>query len=913
MTSFVVIPDPLTVGLLSARADASVRLQGREEMRFIGQELAVARSTGGLATVVNAFGNPGTLAPAEETTLLFEVTFSPALEVDEELRVQLIVVVSDESGAHTPSARSDEKQLRVVDRRATSSCVGPCPWYAPGGMEPAPADVRLTTGSAGGSISRTRGSSSSPSLAVGAGGVPIVAYEEDHLGSGTDIVVRSLQGDRWRSLGGGDLVSPLFASSNSCDAPSLAVTPAGTFPTVAWRQDRGNNPATIMLMQWDGAAWVGLGESGNWDGLGTGSEPAFAPAVAVDAAGLPFVAYEQEVSGVGEIHVKTWNGGGWVELGGSATGGGVSNEPAASSDSAAVVLDSAGLPIVAWCQRDRHIYLRRWTGAAWVELGGSASGGGLSGGLADSRSPALAFDGTAPIVAYVLNGEIVVRRFDGANWIGLAGSDAAGGISATASNSQAPAIAVDSLGRPWVAWQEEHTQVWGDIYLRFFDGSAWRELGGSASGGGLSNTGGQSLAPALALVGDEPVVVWEDDTANDWEIYGRHWDGVSWVEWGTTTTGASVSASPGRCTDTRIIADHNGQMAVAWIDSSAGNFDVYVRRLEGEQWNELGASASGGGVSGLASNDVWPSMAFAPNGELGIAWYAGWGTNRSHARFWNESEWYDLDESGVTNLVPDGSDSAYASLAFTRGSRPVVAWRRVGTPNTVCAAVYDGATWVGLGGSATGGCLSGGLRQAWAPVVAVDSQDRIVVVWEHEPPGRSIDIYAARWDGAVWQALGGSWSEGGISTTGGASTQPRLVIDQDDRPVVVWRDETVTPNAIYLRRFDNVGWLELAGSATGSGISQPDTISAQPAVALDQLGHPVVVWSGDYLGGTEVYLRRFDGVEWRELDGSATAGGVSNSEAASVHPGVAVGERGICVVWSEGLGSTSQVLVRCHP
>src|SRR5690606_30141275 len=109
------------------------------------------------------------------------------------------------------------------------------------------------------------------------------------------------------------------------------------------------------------------------------------PSLAISAEG-PIIAWHDDSSGDWEIYVRRWNGAAWIEMGaGSASGGGISEDEEGSwSPSLAVSPDG---PIVAWYNgygSGSEIYVRRWDGAAWVEMGaGSASGGGVSnnGGL----------------------------------------------------------------------------------------------------------------------------------------------------------------------------------------------------------------------------------------------------------------------------------------------------------------------------------------------------------------------------------------------------------------------------------------------------------------------------------------------------------------------------------------------------
>jgi hypothetical protein len=171
-----------------------------------------------------------------------------------------------------------------------------------------------------------------------------------------------------------------------------------------------------------------------------------------------------------------------VEIGtSSASGGGISDNTANSGFRPFLVLGSDGNPIVAWCDDsdpdgDPDIYIRRWNGTGWVEIGtGSASGSGISGSI-------------MPIASYT------------------------------------PALALGSDGNPIVAWEENVAN--SEIYVKRWDGSFWFEIGtGSASGRGISDNDGYSNAPSIILGSDgNPIVAWQDGTSGDTEIYVKKWE-----------------------------------------------------------------------------------------------------------------------------------------------------------------------------------------------------------------------------------------------------------------------------------------------------------------------------------------------------------------------------------------------------
>ena len=103
-------------------------------------------------------------------------------------------------------------------------------------------------------------------------------------------------------------------------------------------------------------------------------------------------------------YLKTLGSSGWAELGGSAEGGGISNTPGAST-LPSVAVTPTGEPVVAWLEDlggNTEVYLKTFDAEnmAWLELDGSAEGGGISRTDAPSYDPRLAIGGDRACVSW---------------------------------------------------------------------------------------------------------------------------------------------------------------------------------------------------------------------------------------------------------------------------------------------------------------------------------------------------------------------------------------------------------------------------------------------------------------------------------------------------------------------------------
>lgn len=388
--------------------------------------------------------------------------------------------------------------------------------------------------------------------------------------------------------------------------------------------------------------WEELGHSTNGIGLNRTGGPTFRPSLCMDNSGRPVVSWRDDSSGKAAIYLRRWNGESWVEVGGSASGGGVSGTPGIPREPS-VAIGPDDHPVVSWMEEmggESEIYLRKWDGKSWVELEDSAAGGGLSRAGGEAAHPALALDPSGfPVVAWygipklgslpLGRHRVYLKRWDGQRWRELGGSASGGGISKSPGEAYMPSLSLDHLGNPTVVWHDNSSGNF-EIYLRQWDGKMWNELGGSASGGGVSNNHGNSWTPKgqvrclqLDRKGN-PIVAWYDDTPGNKEIYLRAWNGQAWMEMGGSASGGGISNTPTESYHPSLALTRSGQLAVAWQEQIVGeSWKIFLRYWDGQAWSALGDSATTGGVSSPSTYAVDPVLAFDREGRPVVAWSDG--------------------------------------------------------------------------------------------------------------------------------------------------------------------------------------------------------------------------------------------------------------------------------------------------
>ncbi|MFH1862865.1 MAG: T9SS type A sorting domain-containing protein [bacterium] len=89
------------------------------------------------------------------------------------------------------------------------------------------------------------------------------------------------------------------------------------------------------------------------------------------------------------------------------------------------------------------------------------------------------------------------------------------------------------------------------------------------------------------------------------------------------------------------------------------------------------------------------------------------------------------------------------------------------------------------------------------------------------------------------------------------SSAPKITVDSQGKPHVVWVHNTLTYPEIYYTTFSDTGW------STPLNISQTLTLASySPDIVVDSQDHLHVVWAEGLYGGMDIVHREFDGVQW---------------------------------------------------
>jgi hypothetical protein len=212
-------------------------------------------------------------------------------------------------------------------------------------------------------------------VSIGPDGRPVVAWLE-----GTGIYVRRLGPAGWESPWGATPVNPSAVSPSN-----LTISWMGQDPVVTWANSSGD------VLRWTGTGWHGLNL---WPDVGgvlkadaTGLHPFD---LRIDSSGTPAAAV-----------VRQWNEHNYSTCSTVSMSCPLNVTTTLAASEPALAMDPDGNPVAAWLEGNA-VYVKRWTGGRWVQLGGNLHTGCPSGVVTVPYRPRIAV-GTGGVVAVLWN------------------------------------------------------------------------------------------------------------------------------------------------------------------------------------------------------------------------------------------------------------------------------------------------------------------------------------------------------------------------------------------------------------------------------------------------------------------------------------------------------------------------------
>jgi len=339
------------------------------------------------------------------------------------------------------------------------------------------------------------------------------------------------------------------------------------------------------------------------------------------------------------------------------------------------------------------------------------------------------------------------------------------------------------------------------------------------------------------------------------------------------TTPVNISNTYGRSEYPSMCQDRRGWIHVVWMDNTPSNYDIYYTYYNGTSWSDTL------NISNDPNTCISPDVAVDTINNVHVVW-----ADFSNGRI----KWSMYDGNSWSTPISISNDVPYACEGPELDVNPVsnyihCVWHDLGSASTdeeMWHKYYDGNNW-----SSAENVSDDGVTSAWADI-AVDLLGRVHCVWMDYDSGvmDSIEIYYSRFDSVSWI------SPVNVSKTVGGSVDPRIAIDRDNSPRIVW-EERKGDYKVYYDYFDGIDWVNPVLVDTDASFT--------PDLSIDKDNRVHIVWK--YKNGINDIFYTVYNDAIREFPPE----NASNTDSISLGPSVITDSEYVHLVWGEAYGSSS--------
>ncbi|RKG98854.1 Ig-like domain-containing protein [Corallococcus carmarthensis] len=366
----------------------------------------------------------------------------------------------------------------------------------------------------------------------------------------------------WLPLGG---AISAVAGKTSAESAVLRMDQTAQ-PVITWSESDGTSK-NIHVARWTGTSWDLLG--GGLSGLAGVGTDATEPTLLIDSLNRPVVAWRESANSGGspQIFVRRWSGTGWESL---PTISALAGDWGISAPSLAANLNGQ-LHIYALNSNEGIAeighYLLPAGGTSWMR---TAIPRPSQAPRVYSFSTATALGST--FISYSIRD---TSTYDEGVFIGISENDSSPmGGQLLGRSSSSPSTAVDSNGRPWVAWTESSSTPSPDGRIQWarWEGTNWT----SPQTLDTSSTG--NTQPALAMsTGTSYILAWSGIIGAERNIFVSRWVAGGWQPIAQPLNALTSTGTP--ASKPSVTMDSNGRPLIAWLEEDANAADIYIRRL----------------------------------------------------------------------------------------------------------------------------------------------------------------------------------------------------------------------------------------------------------------------------------------------------------------------------------------------
>jgi len=338
------------------------------------------------------------------------------------------------------------------------------------------------------------------------------------------------------------------------------------------------------------------------------------------------------------------------------------------------------------------------------------------------------------------------------------------------------------------------------------------------------------------------------------------------------TTPVNISNTTGHSNYAALAVDRYGHIHVVWTDDTSGNNEILYCFFDGESWH------TPVNISNDSTGSWNPKLACDTLGNPHVVW-VDWGVEEGKGVpfycHYDGVAW--STPISLSEILPHCSSLGGIDIDIDVSNDVHIVWSDNSIGNfEVYHSVYNGTSW-----STPTNISDNKWDSSWSRMV-IDSSGHPNVVWKNYADWGnpdSVEVFYSKYKGGSWSA------PINISHLTGQSCKPKIALDSQDRPHVVW-EERHGRYRVYYTHYDGSNWTvpyKLSGQTNSYG----------PALAIDSEDKAHVVWGG---AGNEIYYTFGNDTSWSVPFDIADSSGRN-----CLLPDIGVDSTHLHVVWTKAI------------
>jgi len=385
-----------------------------------------------------------------------------------------------------------------------------------------------------------------------------------------------------------------------------------------------------------GQTWTSV-DGGGSNGINTSTATNSRIPSTAQFNGLLYSIWEEQNSGVDEVHIKSYNGSSWTSAG--IAGSKLNSSPTNASNPKIACYN--GALYAAYQEYDAgnyRIHVKKYDGSSWSLVENYSAGDGrttINYGITDNAQEVdlMVYNGylyaTWAEVANAGQFNIRASRFDGTLWTSVDGGGMYGLNYNTSKFAGNPRFAVHN-NQLYLTWEEvADANFVKQVRVRRYDGaSVWTFVDGNASAGLNYDSSKHALTPVMVSYHNYLYLIWSEPYEETHYDYGdiniirvRKYDGTSWsfVDGGGISTGWNLNILD-PANNAECLVYHN-LLFVTWNEADDVNLLGQVRCVQYDGTTKTFVDGNGAkGINQNVERDAQSPTLIDYNGDLYAAW-----------------------------------------------------------------------------------------------------------------------------------------------------------------------------------------------------------------------------------------------------------------------------------------------------